>query len=423
VSVDEQRQITRGRGSFSDGRLVAFDDQWDVAQWMEAAGERAYPDLVETYRRGLLLVRVGETDAYVVDIFRVKGGSQHDWAIHGSADVDGTVNASVPTAAFGENLLPGVPVRFPAGERDRGDAGDRNLAYAYFQNVTRGTVDEGVVLSFGIDGEPAGLRTHLPGLSDGEVFLGDALSIRRADEDEALIDQYRMPIALLRRTGQAPLESVFVAVHEPFIGDTFIDSVNVRRVGDGGTEIVVKHGETTDHILLGEGDAGTVISFGPGEMIGDAGFVRERAGEVVQMALWGGTKLRWAGTEMTGSGILETAVEGTVRRAEGDESYGLIVEGPLPEGEEMKGAIAIIQFGDGTTRGCRVQEVRRTDDRYLVVLADDPGFSMTSDGAEHAFFPHRKMPGSVVCRIRSSAMLDVARGELHSVGGARYNRD
>ena len=38
---------------------------------VEARGEKAYQDLADVYRRELVLVPVSDSDAYVVDVFRV----------------------------------------------------------------------------------------------------------------------------------------------------------------------------------------------------------------------------------------------------------------------------------------------------------------------------------------------------------------
>jgi hypothetical protein len=120
----------------------------------------------------VMLVDAGDGDVYVVDLFRVEGGSKHDWALHGSADEDGSATTHVPLSPYGENLLRGVRVRYPEHEGDRGDAEGRNVSYAFFQNVSRGEVTDGVTVTFTVSGSPVGARTHLPGLSGAEVFLG-----------------------------------------------------------------------------------------------------------------------------------------------------------------------------------------------------------------------------------------------------------
>ena len=104
----------------------------------EASGAGVYPGLAEEYRRLVMLVNAGGEDHYVVDLFRVRGGDQRDWVMHGSADGDMQTEVSVPLQHYGENLLPGVKVRFPEHERDQGDAEGRNVALAFFQNVLHG---------------------------------------------------------------------------------------------------------------------------------------------------------------------------------------------------------------------------------------------------------------------------------------------
>ena len=84
----------------------------------------------------------------------------------------------------------------------------------------------------------------------------------------------------------------------------------------------------------------------------------------------------------------------------------------------MKGAVAIVTFGDGSTRGCLVGEVTKTGSEVQLVLADDPGFAVEDGGARHLFFPLREMAGEVTCAIRTSAFVTVGDGKLASVGKA-----
>src|SRR5512135_1058442 len=56
-------------------------------------------------RRGAAAM-LPEPGAYVVDVFRVKGGDRHDWLIHGSADYDQQLDCSLALEAIGGSLLP-----------------------------------------------------------------------------------------------------------------------------------------------------------------------------------------------------------------------------------------------------------------------------------------------------------------------------
>ena len=101
VLIDEKEQFKGTRERYAEGEVLAFETGLEGVQWTEASGTRVYPDLASIYRRMLMLVEAGGGDTYVVDLFRVEGGEQHDWAIHGSADRDVQASTDVvpsPTA-------------------------------------------------------------------------------------------------------------------------------------------------------------------------------------------------------------------------------------------------------------------------------------------------------------------------------------
>jgi len=78
VVVDERPQQ---EGGLSGGSLHLFASS-PAVQVMEAFSENSYSKQgVKQYRRTVALIGKGE-DAYAVDLFRVKGGKQHDWTFH-----------------------------------------------------------------------------------------------------------------------------------------------------------------------------------------------------------------------------------------------------------------------------------------------------------------------------------------------------
>ncbi len=283
VLIDEKEQERSNRKGIIDGSLLAFEAAYDAVQWMEASGEGVYPELAEEYRRLVMLVNAGEEDHYVVDVFRVQGGDQRDWVMHGSADGDIRTEANMPLQNYGENLLPGVKVRFPEHEHDRGDAEGRNVTLAFFQNVLHNKSAENARVTFHGDNAVA-VRIHLVGLADSELFVGDAPSVRRADEDEPLLDHFRMPMLMVRQKGRSP--SRFIAVHEPFRDKAFIDFVEAEDIGERGVYLKVRHRGGTDHIVLQPGSE--VFRAGDLTFHGEVGFVREQDGEARVMGLWGG---------------------------------------------------------------------------------------------------------------------------------------
>ena len=424
VLIDGQRQYTQGGRGPSDGRLLAFETTCEPVQWAEANAEAAYPGLASVYRRMLMLVDAGDGAAYAVDLFRIKGGSRHDWALHGNADLDGRGTVSVPLTPYGEHLLPNVNVRYPAHERDKGTAEGDNPNYAFFQNVSHGKAADGVTVTFEVPERSAGVRTHLPGLSGADIFLGNAPSFRRAEENDALLDRYRMPIFLARRDGPPPLSSCFAAVHEPYSERPFLEDVSIRtqQDQDGMIYLQVRHHGVVDHIVhQGQKDHHGVWIDGL-YLQGEMGFVRERDGIPEAMGLWGGIEIRWGDYVLSGSGTFSGQVTGVRRKADGASCDALVVLGPLPDGDLRKGTVVRVTLGDGTTMAHRILRIETAGKERLVVLESDPGLSVSEKTARRRFFPLREVPGRVAYLIRTSAFVSRlnASVQLESTGKAVF---
>ncbi|MDE2886617.1 MAG: heparinase II/III family protein [Gemmatimonadota bacterium] len=407
VVVDGQEQYTRGNRGPSRGGLLAYETTNGTVQWMEASGERAYPGLAREYRRMVMLANAGDGNSYALDIFRVRGGARHDWTLHGSADRDGWISLDVPLEPAGRHLLDGVAVRLPEFEGDRGDAEGLNIAYGFVQNVSRAWVEHGVSLSLGLAGSRSGLRCHLPGLSEADVFVGDAPSVRRTDENEDELDRFRMPVFLARRQGRAPHSSVFAAVHEPFDPHPFIESVRQVYADDRTIAIEVRHEGYTDHIVHRPVWNDEPLEVGNLSMKGEFGFARERDGALVFAGLWGGDELRWKDTVVACGCSYDLEVAGVLRKADGDPLDGLVAIGGIVDTTGVEGSTAIVRFGDGSTMGCEVERVIHDARGVTLATAQDPGFSIESGGMRHHYFPLRSIPGPVSCRIRGSAFVSV----------------
>jgi len=67
------------------GELLVYGDGHHTVQFVSVQAPQAYPD-IQAYRRSLALVKVSEEDAYLVDVFEVTGGTQHDWQQSGASE-------------------------------------------------------------------------------------------------------------------------------------------------------------------------------------------------------------------------------------------------------------------------------------------------------------------------------------------------
>ncbi len=103
--VDGHWQETLNRGYLNT--LAASP----TVQLMDAdAHQGAYPSIASLYRRTAALVDIDPEDSYLLDIFRVSGGIQHDYSFHGPPFPDFTVSGGQPgEAKAGTVLDPSVP--------------------------------------------------------------------------------------------------------------------------------------------------------------------------------------------------------------------------------------------------------------------------------------------------------------------------
>jgi hypothetical protein len=196
VIVDAGQQARIG------GRLLAFSPG-NQAQVIEVAADQAYPS-ARLYRRAVVLVKVGAEQAYVVDIFRVAGGSRHEWFLHAQSR-DLSVAGLALEPAHGK-LGDGPGYDFISLER-RGKSGGDGFGRAVFA---------------GEAGEPS-LRLHFRLPPRGEVLVGSAEGQRFPVADEGA----RVPVLVLRSEAGV---SQFVSVWEPYREEPFIREVEPLEV-------------------------------------------------------------------------------------------------------------------------------------------------------------------------------------------------
>ncbi len=311
VMVDANRQ----QSGF--GEPVTFHPEGWV-QLVEARTPNAYPDVVEDYRRACMLVSIDDTHSYAVDLFRIAGGSQHDWIIHGppaafasemplpEPRTEGTLaGADVPYGQFYDdpNLIEGKP-----GTRYHGYLGS---AFQWLFNVQEAALEGTGAVTWRLNRDPelypfkqtdgVGLRVHMMG-EDETLFVCDGIPQRRKDFPETL------KWVLRRRTGE-DLASTFASVFEPFNeGTPVIETVERLAVSpdDGSVVVRVAWGDAED-LLFWTPEPGKEHRFGDWTVVGRAACVRTRGGEVTNARLMDGTSLTGP-CSIVGPGVVEATI-------------------------------------------------------------------------------------------------------------------
>ncbi|WP_223836926.1 heparinase II/III domain-containing protein [Paenibacillus oceani] len=407
------------------GSLRLFASVGADVQMMRMNQENAYPDLREYGREAWLIGFGGGTCAtggtverpgYVVDLFRIRGGTRHEYTLNGDANRDSVMELSVPMRPYGLRLLPpGTKVTPPTGELEQGDAEGQYYGYMYIQDVQKAeTGRDGYEVTLRTSGEGRLKVIGLNGSSGSgersELFLGKAPSLRATRLHDKSMDnnveavRYSMPKMVVRKEG-ADLSSRFVHVMEPYSEGS---DPRIRRAellqpeqgGGGDVALAVAYGGTTD-IILSSGPAGLrqPLIVGDISLSGGIGFIRIENGEVAQMVLIGGTLLSKGELAIHGDGPAEGVIDSVLRKADGDPVDALVTGAAVPD--DAAGNCVIVTHPDGSANGYPIRDIVREEGRTLLLIeGTDPGFTIREDGSsDMKFYPFKKWNGPHLFRI------------------------
>lgn len=387
VVVDGRRQDTQG-----PGRLEQFVKARGLT-WVQVDAPETYAHTSE-YRRTLALVEIAKDARYVLDCFRVAGGTQHDYSLHG---FEGEFSADEVTLAppQKQGTLAGRDVPFGAIYDDDGLTDPlrkgrsyytyRGGGYSYLYDARRGNPTSAWTSSW---------RDLKGGIGLNTTFLpSDEVVVAHGDPPRKPGNPKQLTYVLLRnaRNGAA---SRFVAVHEPYKGTKKVHAV--EQLDAGGEELALRvshqYGEDTIRHALGpcgsslgmarhdaegklvslhQSGQGSISADGhtlsiPGPLLGrvaevdpssstihverDRGSLPFRAaalkGEVARI----GNDRRWAAYNIT-------AVEGGGRRYRirfGDDSFRIgrfVITGVSPDGTGLSTKTNLYMAAQGYYRG------------------------------------------------------------------------
>ena len=240
-------------------------------------GKIAYRGVVSKYNRTLVWVDIDGKNSYLVDVFRVAGGSQHDYSLHG-AGREVTVTG-VELARQERGTLAGPDVAFAEQYDDDGPVtGEgyryRGSGYQYLVNVERGPAKEGLVATWNHWKEKTpSLRVHVPRGAAEQVLFADGLPPFGKPE-EALRYMFLRNGSCPPHNRQysdkkrvAPIgkrQSTFVTVLEPLLDETFIDRVerisDVKGTNDTDVALAIKRTDGATDLLICLGVASEVTA-------------------------------------------------------------------------------------------------------------------------------------------------------------------
>jgi len=412
VVVDSADATGSGNARYGGSleRLRATEDS--LLQVVRARQDNAYPS-AQRYARELWTVAFDQTgdEGYVIDLFRVSGGSRHEYTLSGDANRDSSFETWLDLTPYGDRLLPpGVTAVEATSVSDTGSAEGHYPGYIYVKDVDQADLTGRSSYELIVSSTGDGPQTNLAVLAslepgDNEVFLGRSPSLRTTrlqgrtgDFNDAENLGYTLPKLVHRRDG-SDLTSTFVTALESFdaAGQSRLEAIDRLTLDAGPTDAVaVKacHGDVTDLVVSSPGDPSALVQVAGISMRGEWGLVRLVDGDISQIRLIGGTELTIGSVTVTGAGMVTGQVTATRRTAAGDSTDALVVDTSVPS--DAAGCFVVVTQPDGTTKGFRIGSVTATGAGSELVLAeDDPGFTIHADGSsEQTCFPSKRWPAS-----------------------------
>lgn len=407
--------------------VFAADDQ--AFQVMRASYESGYPGTEEYSREPWFVPFADGTgeQGYVLDVFRVAGGSRHEYTLNGDANRDAQFVTDMTLTDYGPYLLPpGTQVVEPQSNSDSGSAEGHYPGYIYVRDVQQAElVDDQYSLTLVTEQSGAELaKMKITGLlepGDNELYLGRSPSLRATrlqgssmdNNDEAA--KYTLPKMVLRREG-TNLQSTFVTVLEPYRGDSSrieaIDRLPLDSVIEGAAAVRVAYGDTIDILISNSRHPEIPLVVGDITMVGEIGFIRLTNGVVTEMKLVGGTHLQMGGQVLSGTGTIQGAIVDVWRRADGNSYDAIVTDIAVPA--EMTGKYVVIEHPDGSTHGFEIGDILHESGRTLLVLAEhDPGFTINDDGtSQQTAFPGKHWDGPHFFTIKGISHIAGLGGEV-----------
>jgi len=325
VVVNETSQAEDGQ---SGGSLHLFADLPTV-KVIEASSESSYAAQgVTLYRR--LMALIGEvSSAYLLDVFRVNGGKQHDYVFHALGDkVDFT---GVHFGAEERGSLAGAEISWGDKQLNDGDiAGYPNKpywnpppgnGYGFLIKPQRGKPDGAWSADWRID-DATRLRMTAPASPDTEIITALAPGIYPR------LPQSRYVLA--RRKG-GHLSSQFIAAIEPYSETPQIKSV--ERLNPNGVQITRSDG-ATDFVFFHVESPTQTNSL---RYSGKFAHVRVKDGQTISLALVGGKEFAGFGWRVKPQ---RDAWHGTVTAVDVTNNV-ITTTAPLPTDGSLDGHIII----------------------------------------------------------------------------------
>ena len=393
--------------TYGNGDLTLYEPGNNGLAMTEIDGQRGYSGKASRFQRLLLLNTVDLTKPYVVDVFRVTGGTTHDYTFHGAMLWNQNGQASFPLVT-NNNLYPMLELGDAAW-----DMSTDTPYYGFWRNVSSNAAPQNFQLTFSDASRTTARDTKLWMTGDPQqpsvnyqLYLGTTPVPARDNtvptnffNSQGLV----RPSAIIRhRITSGTLQDLFVSVVEPF--NTGVSNIiSVQRLPMSGTanesvglKITFKDGRVDTYIVnlqnlqvAGANTGSATVSTADGQysLTGRVGLEVDNTTGDSRVWTMNAADFKYAGRELSTptNTYFSGLIAGSTRKQDGASNDAFTTTSPLPLGTALRnkwlsfthGALS----GSGTTgisEMFKIDQVIFTNGLYNICFTNDHQLEITN---------------------------------------------
>jgi len=423
---------------FTNGYITMFEPNTDSISVTEGYSNNIYgPSLVTRYQRLNILNTVDLTAPYLIDVFVVKGGTNHDYVLNGSTQIDQTYTSSLPLARSTSTtpLLPaGKTYTRPINEAD--DTNWYGALTAKDSAQSNGNWQVTFKNSTGTDG------VKVFGLDDGSPMINIAQSpVAYRRSVATTFDYYKRPALIEQRVGtSANSKSIFVHVIEPFGSASAITSVTKLPLTSSTDEFLALSIQFANgrkdvalinlnhELITGDSAKQTITTLDSMYTIRGKVGIFTNVNSTVKGYLFNGRNLVYNKINYTPSdSVYSGTITGTLRKAKGDDYDAFITDAIIPEGVELKGKWISLRFGtytvvnppvgavttqSGMNELFQIDGIKKVNGKTYILTSFDHLFSVVGNITKELVRPQRTFVGTTTFTINKTKAVVYANNAI-----------
>ena len=344
----------KGQENMFAGHLNMLSDS-PVVKVMDASAEVAYPKDVSLYQRRIALIDVSPEDSYLVDIFRVKGGTQHDLSFHGPPFPAFKTVGLEPSGAEQRGTLAGEDIAF--GQRP---SNFPRSGFQYLFNIQRAKPQAGWIALWMLPEERLHLKLTMPHAYYDEVIVANAESELTPGNPNTL------KYLIVRNQGER-LDSKYVSVIEAYKDKPLIEktlAVETQHNKQDAIVLKIVRGTTNDYVISSPSKDAFVKVVPDIDITGEFGVISESDNGLGYLFLVHGKGIK------KGPYALHTQdeVSGKILRIDYEKNT-ITLDKYLPNADLLIGSLIFISNNFHKTTYA-IKDVRQQKDKTIISLGD-----------------------------------------------------